>query len=131
GFMRNLVVAVKVALMAAVMLALAPFVFGQVTGAIQGTIYDPSGAAVAGASVKVTNEATGVARTGETEAEGHFRIPDLLAGTYEVQVAKSGFKTLVRKNIELAAESVLNIDLKLNVGDSSETVEVVDVVPQV
>lgn len=129
--MRNARFSIRVALMAVVMLALAPFVFGQVTGAIQGTIYDPSGAAVAGASVKVTNEATGVARTGETEAEGHFRIPDLLAGTYEIQVAKTGFKTLVRKSIELAAESVLNIDLKLNVGDSSETVEVVEAVPQV
>ena len=121
----------KAGLMVALMLGLAPWASGQVTSTIQGMISDPSGAAVPGASVRVTNEATGVAHNGESGPQGYYRLQDLLAGTYDLQVAYPGFKTLVREGIVLTAESVLNIDLKLEVGKATQTVEVTAEVPQV
>ena len=121
----------KAWLVVVLMLGLAPWVSGQVTSTIQGMVSDPSGAAIPGASVRVTNEATGVVHRGESGPQGYYRIQDLLAGTYDLQVTQSGFETLVRKGIALTAESVLNIDLRLEVGKTTQTVDVKDVVPQV
>src|SRR5688572_25872493 len=56
----------------------------QVTSIIQGRAIDPSGAVVPGVSVTVTNEATGVFRTSQSALDGYYRIPDLLAGSYEL-----------------------------------------------
>ena len=91
---------------------LTPLVRAQVTSTIQGRITDPSGAVIAGSSVKVTNEATGVSRTGQTAADGYYRIPDLLAGKYEVRAEQAGFKTLIRRGIELNSQAVLSLDLR-------------------
>jgi hypothetical protein len=121
----------KAVLMVVVVLGLAPWASGQVTSTIQGMVSDPSGAAVPGASVRVTNEATGVAHKGESGPQGYYRIQDLLAGTYDLQVAYPGFKTLVREGIALTSESVLNIDLKLEVGQTTQSVDVTAEVPQV
>ncbi|MCI0422453.1 MAG: carboxypeptidase-like regulatory domain-containing protein, partial [Acidobacteria bacterium] len=103
----------------------------QVTSAIQGQVSDPSGDIIAGGSVKVTNEATGVSRTGQTAADGYYRIQDLLPGKYEVQVEQPGFKTLIRRGIELNSQAVLNLDFRLEVGETVQTVEVTAPIPQV
>src|SRR5579864_6666076 len=66
------------------------------TGAISGTITDPSGALLAGASVKVSNETTGESRTVVSGRDGSFLAPLLLPGKYRVEVSTTGFKTLVR-----------------------------------
>src|SRR3989454_9965559 len=106
-------------------------VFAQVTSTIQGRITDPSGAVIAGGSVKVTNEATGVSRTGQSATDGYYRIPDLLPGKYEVRGEQPGFKTLIRKGIELNSQEVLNLDLALEVGETTQTLEVSSEVPQI
>ncbi len=110
---------------------LTPLVRAQVTSTIQGRITDPSGAVIAGSSVKVTNEATGVSRTGQTAADGYYRIPDLLAGKYEVRAEQAGFKTLIRRGIELNSQTVLSLDLALEVGEVTQTLEVAGEVPQI
>src|SRR5262245_34543517 len=106
-------------------------VHAQVTSTIQGRITDPSGAIIAGGLVKATNEATGVARTSPSAADGYYRIPDLLAGKYEVRVEQPGFKTLIRRGIELNSQQVLNLDLALEVGETTQTVDVTSEVPQI
>ncbi|MGI8783303.1 MAG: carboxypeptidase regulatory-like domain-containing protein [Acidobacteriota bacterium] len=103
----------------------------QVTSTIQGRITDPSGAIIPGSSVKVTNEATGVARTGQSAADGYYRIPDLLAGRYEVRVELPGFRTLIRRGIELHSQEALNLDLALEVGETTQTLVVTGEVPQI
>ena len=103
----------------------------QVTSAIQGQISDPSGDIIAGSSVKVTNEATGVSRTGQSSPDGYYRISDLLPGKYEVQVEQPGFKTLIRRGVELNSQAVLNLDFRLEVGETVQTVEVTAPIPQV
>ncbi len=126
----------KLWLQVAVNTALGLFLFtgiaqAQVTSTIQGQITDPSGAIMAGSSVKATNEATGVSRTGQSATDGYYRIPDLLPGKYEIRVEQPGFKTLIRRSIELNSQAVLNLDLTLEVGETTQTLEVDSEVPQI
>jgi outer membrane receptor protein involved in Fe transport len=129
--MQNTLSLVKAGVMAVLLLGLAPLLSAQVTSAIQGRVSDPSDAVIAGATVRVTNEATGVSRTGESGAEGYYRVADLLPGKYEIRVAQAGFKTLARQSVELTSQAVLNLDLRLEVGDAAQTVAVEAEVPQV
>src|SRR5262249_34557668 len=69
------------------------FAQGGATGAITGTVEDPTGAVVANADVRIMNQDTGqVARTIKTDATGSFNVPLLPAGTYTVSVNSPGFK---------------------------------------
>src|ERR1700686_1844509 len=63
------------------------------TGTILGTVSDPQGAVVPGASVTATNTDTHFTRTVPTEADGSYRLPSLPIGNYEVTVTKDGFQT--------------------------------------
>ncbi|MBI1895868.1 MAG: TonB-dependent receptor [Acidobacteria bacterium] len=120
--------AAKIALL---VLTLATTLSSQVTSTIQGRISDPSGAVIANTSVRVTNEATGVSRTVQSAPDGYYRVLDLLAGSYEIRVEQTGFKTFVRRGIELRSQATLNIDIGLEVGASTQTVDVTADVPQV
>ncbi|MCI0628814.1 MAG: TonB-dependent receptor, partial [Acidobacteria bacterium] len=98
--------------------------WAQVTSTIQGHIADGTGASVPKALVKATNESTGVPRTVYSAEDGFYRIADLLPGKYEVRVELSGFKALVKSGIELNAQSRLNLNLTLEVGEITQTVDV-------
>src|SRR5579862_8250155 len=76
-------------------------VFAQSTAAIQGTIVDPSGAAVPGASVTVHNQGTGEERTTTTDSAGLYLVPSLPVGNYRVEVKAAGMKTMVANNVVL------------------------------
>jgi len=104
---------------------------GQATSTLQGRVSDPSGAVIAGAEVQVTNEATGVGHAVKSNESGYYLVPDLLPGSYDVRTELVGFKTLIRKSIEIRSEEALNLDLQLEVGAASQTVEVQGGVPQV
>ncbi len=60
------------------------------TSRIRGTIQDPSGGAVAGAEVKLTQSATGAVRTATSGADGDYTLTDLSVGTYQLEVTKAG-----------------------------------------
>src|SRR5258706_13012980 len=99
--------------------------YAQVSGAtLAGTVTDPSGAAIAGAKVAITNKATGVARDVAADAAGFYSAPNLLPGPYEVTASASGFSTAKQSDLALTvgAQQVLNLSLK--VGEVSQTVEV-------
>ncbi len=115
----------------AAFLCLCGAIRGQVTSTIQGRISDPSGAVIAGSAIRVTNEATGVFRTVQSLPDGYYRVPGLLAGPYEIRVEQAGFRTLIRKGIELNSETSLQVDVTLQVGDTVQTVEVTAPLPQV
>lgn len=125
---RNISRATAIASMA---LGFASMLFAQVTSTIQGRITDASNAVVANAAVRVTNTATGVSRTVESAGDGYYRAPDLLPGVYEIRVEQAGFKTFLRKDIDLRSQAALNIDIGLEVGTASQTVEVSADVPLV
>jgi Carboxypeptidase regulatory-like domain/TonB dependent receptor len=91
-------------------------------GAINGTVTDPSGAVVAGASVKATNTATAVAITATTTSGGEFAFQDLPLGTYKVEVAAAGFRPVAVDNVMVGAGGVYTLPVKLSTGAAGTTV---------
>lgn len=94
------------------------------TGTLQGTVLDPSGAVITGASVSVTNTATGTAFNAASESNGRFVVPNLPTGTYNVTVVKEGFKTGVFTAINIVVNQTYTLSAKLELGATSVTVEV-------
>jgi Carboxypeptidase regulatory-like domain/TonB dependent receptor-like, beta-barrel len=92
-------------------------------GNITGVVSDPTGAVIPGAEVLVTNTATNVKKTTITTAGGEYNVP-VPPGTYQVQVTLTGFKRHVGDNVVVAAATTLRLDVKLQLGEMSEVVEV-------
>ncbi|HYO82232.1 MAG TPA: TonB-dependent receptor, partial [Bryobacteraceae bacterium] len=108
-----------------VLLALPLLAMGQaVTATLIGTVSDSSGAVVPNASITVTETATNIPRKAATNEEGLYTIPFLPPGTYRVEAEAGGFKRISRDNVELRATVSTRIDLQLEPGQVSETVEV-------
>jgi hypothetical protein len=97
--------------------------FAQNSG-IQGIISDQAGAAVPGATVTVTNVATGVANGAQTNGVGSYTVPFLSTGTYMIEAVKSGFAPVTRENLKLDVGQIARVDLALRVGAVARTVEV-------
>lgn len=99
--------------------------FGQaVTGSIVGSITDNNGAAVPGAKVTITETNTGIVRNVTTNEDGSYVMPYLPPGSYRLEVEKSGFKKFAQTNIPLATGDKLRVNVALEVGQLTETVEV-------
>ena len=99
--------------------------FGQVnTATIVGSVMDASGASVPAAVVTVTNIATQVSQSVETDAAGSYSLERLPVGEYMLAVRAAGFKQSERKNIRLDATNRLKIDVTLEVGGVTESVTV-------
>src|SRR5438105_2654916 len=96
------------------------------TGAIQGTITDPGGAVVPGATVVATNVATNVETSRQTNDAGLYVIKPLPPGEYKVVVSRSGFLTMIQQKVIVDSLSTVTIDLAMKVGDVKETVTVSD-----
>ena len=96
--------------------------WGQITtGSISGNVTDPAGAIVVGATVKVTNQATGVSSALLTNEAGVFKAAFLAPGAYTVSIQAPGFSTFEAKDVvvELAHEPVINATLQIGaVGDT-------------
>src|ERR1043166_5987823 len=88
-------------------------------GTINGTILDPTGAAVPGAAVVATNNATGLKSNTTSTSAGAYTLPYLPAGTYNLRVSASGFRTSTAENVILrvAQDLTLNISLQVGQGD--------------
>ena len=93
-------------------------------GSIRGTVLDPQGAAVKGAAVLVTDEATGVPRAVETDDQGRYEAPNLQPGTYKVEVMAASFKKVERTNVLVRASGTALVDVTLEVGGVTETITV-------
>ena len=100
-------------------------VSGQATsGRISGTVTDSSGAVIPNAAVTVTNSATNLVRTAVTDDSGFYTVTNLPVGTYSVQVERTGFKKANQTDNALTADTRLTINITLEAGAVSETVEV-------
>src|SRR5713226_10022740 len=86
-----------------------------VTGGIEGNVTDPSGAAVAGATVEATDVPDAVTRDTVTNSDGAYRFPSLIPGTYSVTIKKAGFATFTREATRIDAGIVYRIDATLPV----------------
>jgi outer membrane receptor protein involved in Fe transport len=94
------------------------------TGQIQGNVADPQGAALPGATVTATNEATGFSRVAATEASGLYRLNYLPSGTYDLRVDMDGFRTEIKKGIQVTLGSVAKIDFSLQITEVKEEIVV-------
>src|SRR5256885_8655450 len=93
-------------------------------GRVRGTIIDQSGGAVTGAKVTLVNQANGTQRATEAGATGEYVFLEVPVGTYQIEVAQQGFKKFLRKNIVLELNQILTLDIPLQLGGSTEVVEV-------
>jgi len=109
-----------------------PALFAQSTGGrIRGTVTDPSGATVAAANVVITNQANGSQRDTQTGTNGEYIFLEVPVGTYEIEVNQTGFKKYLRKGIALDLNQIVSVDIALQVGTASETIEVTGAPPLV
>jgi Carboxypeptidase regulatory-like domain/TonB dependent receptor len=108
-----------------------PVLWGQTggQGAIEGTITDTSGAAVAGATVTAKNLNTGVTTARVTTSSGFYNINPLIPGQYTLTVVAHGFHTVLQENVTIDALHVSGINLVMKVGSATETVTVSDAPP--
>src|SRR5690348_207878 len=93
-------------------------------GAVNGTVADQSGAVVPGASVKITNVATGISQATTTTTNGEFAFQELPLGTYQIDVTAKGFTPTRVANVAVTAGKIYTLPVKLAVGQQTTTVEV-------
>ena len=117
-------------LVACALLVAAVPMFGQaVNGTLLGTLSDSSGAVVPGAQVTAAEVATGVVRTTQTNSSGNFVFADMPPGSYAVAAEAHGFKKVSRGEVRLDVNSTVRVDLTMQPGAVSETVEVTSAAP--
>src|SRR5579859_4017541 len=116
---------------AIVVLALTPAPgWGQnVYGTIAGTVTDTSGASISEATVTLTNLDNGEKHSMASDSSGNYTFVNILPGRYKLEGEKTGFKKFVREPILVQIESGLRVDVALQVGAQSETVEVTSEIP--
>src|SRR5262252_6078742 len=119
-------------LLVTLLLMYAPETKGQSTGGrIRGTVTDPSGGAVVGARVVLTNEANGVQRDTQSGGTGEYIFLEVPVGSYQIEVNQQGFKKYLRKTVAVNLNEGVTLDIPLVVGGSTEVVEVTGAPPLV
>jgi hypothetical protein len=114
-----------IAIAAAILILGAPQAAGQVLyGTLVGAVTDPTGSAVAGAEITVVNEGTAQVRTVTSGADGAYTIANLQGGRYSLEIKAGGFKSLKRTSIEVVVNSVRREDVRLELGEITQTVTV-------
>ncbi len=103
----------------------------QTAARLTGTVKDQSGGTVAGATVTLTNQATNVNRVVKSDGEGNYLFALVDAGTYKLTVEHDGFKKNIQSNITLEVNQNARLDVFLDIGQATETVEVSAAVPQI
>jgi hypothetical protein len=96
----------------------------QITGSIRGTVQDPSGALVQGATVSARQTETGLTRTATTDPSGAYVLLELPVGHYELQVEAKGFQKYMQQGITLNVNETATIPVHLAVGAESQILEV-------
>jgi hypothetical protein len=109
----------------AVAMFLPAFLCAQVdTGGVTGTVTDPSGAAVPGAKVTLTNNATSLVETTESTATGTYTFSGVRPATYTLRAEQRGFQTFIDKGLEIHVQQTATIDIPLVAGAVSQEVTV-------
>src|SRR4051812_25755478 len=99
------------------------------TGSIVGTVTDTTGAVVSNAGVTITNVDTGITTKTVTDSSGNYVVTPLQVGHYSVTVEAQGFKKSVNGGITLNVQDRIGVNVVLEVGQITETVEVVGAAP--
>src|SRR6185437_15072877 len=98
-------------------------------GRFVGQVVDSQGAVVPGANVKLTNSGTNIVQTAVTDGGGNYVITPVPAGEYVLSVSAPGFATSTTSRIEAQVGQIVRENIKLNIGSSSQTIEVTTAAP--
>jgi|GEM_PF-390516 len=112
------------AVLATLSILAVPLIAQDFRGAITGTVSDASGAVLPGVTVTITNAETNVATPVVTDAKGSYALRYLISGTYNVEAALDGFKTVQRKGITVRVGDTIKIDMTLDQGSVEEVMVV-------
>ena len=128
---RKLLACLGIGLLSVVMFTLlsSPLKAQSLYGSVVGTVTDASGAIVPGAAVTLINIGTNEKRTAQTDAAGDYRFVDLLPANYRLEVERASFKRLTRELINVQVGSEVRINATLEVGATTETVQVTSRTP--
>jgi hypothetical protein len=103
----------------------APSAAQVTTGSLQGVVFDQNKGILANASVKVTNAETGQAREAQSNAQGFYRVTNLIPGkSYKIEVKVTGFATRTLENVPVLLGTENNVDVTLSVATSQEVIQV-------
>src|SRR6185437_6737321 len=102
--------------------------FAALTGDLQGTVLDPTGAAIPGAKITIRNTATGITKTVVTGPAGEFAVLQLDLGSYQVSIEKQGLKT-VQQTEEIRSAEKTRIDVKMEIGQATDVITVEGAAP--
>ena len=105
-------------------LAICPALHSQARGSVAGNIVDKSGSVVPGASVTVTSQSTGQARAVKTDGTGHYDVPLLSVGAYNIRVDATGFQSTETKDLQLQVDEARELDFTLVPATVVQTVSV-------
>src|ERR1700676_213158 len=121
-----------VAVVISTFLALGAMAFAQsATTSLHGTVYDPKGAVVSGATVTIANPATGFTRTVQTDNQGAYQFPELQPATYDLSVSAAGFAVVKETGIQLLVNTPGTVNVTTQVSGGVVTVEVAGAAPMV
>lgn len=115
---------IALSLVSIVLLAAPAFPQAVAVAEVGGTVVDSSGAALPSAQVSMTETDKGVARTTVTDGTGHYSLPNLPVGPYRLEVQLPGFKDYIQNGIVLVVNNNIQLNVTMQVGAVSETVEV-------
>ncbi len=121
---RSLKLALAFLLAVFVISALPAWAQSTNTGTVVGSVTDPTGAVVSGATVTITDISTGNARTDATNSAGRYIFVDVNPGIYKLAITKAGFQTTQTERLEVKVGAAVTVNLTLTVGGASTVVEV-------
>ena len=125
-YLRNSMAAIcLIAAAAAVMLMPAPAAAQTLYGSLTGAVVDQQKAAMPGVTVTAINTGTGLSTEAVTDATGNYTIRNLAPGIYDVTAVLQGFRELRQRGLNITAGNIVRADLTLQLGQLSETVNVV------
>lgn len=93
-------------------------------GSLVGNVHDPTGAAIPGAEVTITHEATGRVRTAVTNDVGAYDFPTVMTGSWTLRVSMPGFKEYVQRNVQVSVNTTTRVNVVLEVGEVTESLTV-------
>jgi hypothetical protein len=104
--------------------SLSSLLHSQSNGSLSGTVADKTGSVIAGATVRITSQGTGLVREAKTDTSGHFLVPLLPVSVFTIHVESQGFQPTEQKDIRLQVDEQREVDFTLNPASVSSTVEV-------
>ncbi len=118
-------------ILASLILTAQAVIWAATTGSVAGTLKDPSGAVIPGATVTATNKAQGIQTKAMTDAKGAYTFPSLPVGRYDLKAEAEGFKTQIRNDVAVDLDAVVHIDLALEMAEKVQEVDVAENAVQV